>query len=118
VLLLLEFGDHRSLESFFSFGQYRLIAPSARLAPIISALLQVLLYGVLQNLIPALLLSYRIKKLEDLWSKSFFRGHFAKTHTRCSVKCLRGDKLFFELIFVVDLSRGLTSTIPCFLCSS
>jgi hypothetical protein len=66
VLLLLEFGDHRSLESFFSFGQYRLSAPSARLAPIISALLQVLLYGVLQNLVPVLLLSYRIKKLKDL----------------------------------------------------
>jgi hypothetical protein len=66
VLFLLEFGDHRSLESFFSFGQYRSSAPSAGLgsAPIISALLQVLVYGVLQNLVPVLLLSHRIKRLE------------------------------------------------------
>jgi hypothetical protein len=30
------------------------------------------------------------------------------------VKCLRGDKLFFKSIFVVNLSCSLTSTVPCF----
>jgi hypothetical protein len=41
------------------------------------------------------LLSHRIKSLEDLWSKSFSRGSFPNTPTKCSVKCLREDKLFF-----------------------
>jgi hypothetical protein len=53
------------------------------------------------------LLSHRIKRLEDSRSKSFFRGSFSNTPTRSSVKWLRGDKLFFESIFVVDLSCGL-----------
>jgi hypothetical protein len=47
---------------------------------------------------PGALLSHRIESLEDLWSKSFSRGSFPNTPTRCSVKCLRGDKLFFESI--------------------
>jgi hypothetical protein len=59
-------------------------------------------------------LSHRIESLEDLWSKSFSRGSFPNTPTRCSVKCLRGGKLFFELISVVDLARGLASTILYF----
>jgi hypothetical protein len=33
-----------------------------------------------------------------LWSKSFSRGSFPNTPTKCSVKCLRGDKLFLESI--------------------
>jgi hypothetical protein len=43
-------------------------------------------------------LSHRIESLEDLWSKLFSHGSFPNTPTRCSVKCLRGDKLFFESI--------------------
>jgi hypothetical protein len=66
--------------------------------------------------ISVVLLSYRIKRLEDSWSKSFFRGSFLNTPTKC--KCLRGYKLFFESIFVVDLTRDLASTILSFHCSS
>jgi hypothetical protein len=63
---------------------------------------------------PVLLLSHQIKSLKDSWSKLFFRGSFMNTSTSCSVKYLRGDKLFFESIFVIDLSCGLMSTVPCF----
>jgi hypothetical protein len=63
---------------------------------------------------PVLLLSHQIKSLKDSWSKSFFHSSFTNTRTSCSVKCLRGDKLFFELIFIIDLSCGLTSTVSCF----
>jgi hypothetical protein len=45
------------------------------------------------------LLSHRIESLEDLWSKSFSRGSFSNTPTRCSVKCLRGYKLFSTRFF-------------------
>jgi hypothetical protein len=48
--------------------------------------------------IPGVLLSHRIESLEDLWSKSFSRGSFPNTPIKFSVKCLRGDKLFFESI--------------------
>jgi hypothetical protein len=45
------------------------------------------------------LLSHQIKRFEDSWFKSFFRGDFSNAPTRCSVKCLWGYKLFFDLIF-------------------
>jgi hypothetical protein len=68
--------------------------------------------------ITGVLLSHRIEKLEDSWSKLFSGGSFSNTPTKCSVKCPRGDKLFSESICVVELSRDLTSTIPCFPCGS
>jgi hypothetical protein len=43
---------------------------------------------------------------------------FLNTSIRCSVKYLWGNKLFSELISVVDLARGLVSTILCFRCCS
>jgi hypothetical protein len=64
------------------------------------------------------LLSHWIESLEDLWSKSFSRGSFPNTPTKCSVKYLRGYNLFFVSILLVDLSRGLASTVPCFRCGS
>jgi hypothetical protein len=63
---------------------------------------------------PVVLLSYRIESLDNSWSKSFSRGSFPNTPIRCLVKCLRGDKLFFESIFIVDLSCGLASTVQWF----
>jgi hypothetical protein len=71
-----------------------------------------------QELFLVLLLSYRIKKLEDSWFKLLFRSDFLNTPTRYSVKCIRGHKLFFDSIFIVDLGRGLASSIPCFHCGS
>jgi hypothetical protein len=35
-----------------------------------------------------LLLSHRIKRLEESWFKSFFHGGFLNMPTSCSVKCL------------------------------
>jgi hypothetical protein len=55
---------------------------------------------------PGVLLSHRIESLENLWSKSFSHGSFPNTPTRCSVKCLRWDKLFFELILPVGFYQS------------
>jgi hypothetical protein len=41
-------------------------------------------------------------------------GGFLNAPIRSSVKWLRGYKLFFDLVFIVDLARGLASTVPCF----
>jgi hypothetical protein len=57
------------------------------------------------------LLSHRIESLEDLWSKSFSRGSFLNTPTKCSVKCLREDKLFFRVNFYPILPRLRTRQI-------
>jgi hypothetical protein len=65
-----------------------------------------------------LLLSHRIKRIDDSWFKSFFYGDFSNASTRCSVKCLRGHKLFFDLIFAVDFTRILASIVSCFHCVS
>jgi hypothetical protein len=52
----------------------------------------------------------------QLW---FFSGFFRVVKDycvwivcRCSVKCLRGDKLFLSRVFVVDLLCGLIGTSP------
>jgi hypothetical protein len=50
----------------------------------------------------------------DSWFKLYFHGDFLNVVIRCSVKCLWRYKLFFDLIFIVDLARGLASTIVCF----
>jgi hypothetical protein len=64
------------------------------------------------------LLSHRIKRLEDSWFKLFFHGDFLNTSTRCSVKCLWGHKLSFDLIFIIDLACVLASTVSYFRCGS
>jgi hypothetical protein len=56
-------------------------------------------YELLQEFVLVFVLSHRIKSLEDLWSKLFSRGSFSNTSIKCSVKYLRGDKLFFESIY-------------------
>jgi hypothetical protein len=63
--------------------------------------------------IPGVLLSHRIDSLEDLCSKLFSRSSFSDTSTKCSVKCLRGDKLFLSRVLVVDLLCDLISSSPC-----
>jgi hypothetical protein len=45
-------------------------------------------------------------------------GDFSNAPTRCSVKCLWGYKLFFDLIFIVDLARVFADTDLCFRCGS
>jgi hypothetical protein len=50
--------------------------------------------------------------------KLLSRGDFLNVFTRCSVKCLRGYKLSFDLIFIVDLARIHTSIVSCFRCGS
>jgi hypothetical protein len=60
---------------------------------------RVRVYELLQELVSVFVLSHRIKSLEDLWSKSFSCGSFPNTPIKCSVKYLRGDKLFFESIY-------------------
>jgi hypothetical protein len=50
------------------------------------------------------------RESRGLWSKLFSHGSFPNTHTKCSVKCLRGDKLFLSQVFVVDLLCGLISS--------
>jgi hypothetical protein len=92
------------------FGSYRS-------TPLVSILLQVLVCESLQ-LIPGMILESPINKLEDLRFKLFLNGCFSNTPTRCSVKCLKVYKLFFDLIFIVDLTHDLASIIPCFRCSS
>jgi hypothetical protein len=59
---------------------------------------QVRVYELLQELVLVCLLSCRIKKLEESWSKSFSSGSFLNTPTRCSMKCPRGDKLFLSRV--------------------
>jgi hypothetical protein len=59
---------------------------------------------LLQKLFAVLISSHRTKRLEDSWFKSLSCGNFPNTPTRCSVKCLKGYKLFFELISIVDLT--------------
>jgi hypothetical protein len=54
----------------------------------ISILLLVLMCGLLQELIPVILLSCRIENLEVSRFKLHSRGDFPNTPTRCSVKCL------------------------------
>jgi hypothetical protein len=44
--------------------------------------------GLLQELIPVILLSHRIKRLEVSWFKSLSHGGFSNAPTRCLVKCL------------------------------
>jgi hypothetical protein len=44
--------------------------------------------GLLQELIPVILLSHWIKRLEDSWFKLLSHGDFLNTPTRCSVKYL------------------------------
>jgi hypothetical protein len=56
-------------------------------------------------------LSYRIKRFEDLWFKSFSCSNFSNAFTKDSVKYLLGYKLFFDPNFVVDLTRSLASTV-------
>jgi hypothetical protein len=58
------------------------------------------------------------KDSEDSWFKSLSYGDFLNTPIRCSVKYLRGYKLSFDLIFIVDLARVPTSTVSCFYCGS
>jgi hypothetical protein len=62
--------------------------------------------------------SLRVESLEDLWSKLFFRSSFSNTPTKCSVKWLKGDKLFLSRVFVVYLLGGLISTSQCLYYSS
>jgi hypothetical protein len=54
------------------------------------------------------------RKSQVLWSKWFSRGSFSNTPTRCSVKCLRGYKLFFESISCVVLLAPFraSATVP------
>jgi hypothetical protein len=78
----------------------------------------VLVYGFLYEYVPVLILSCRIKRLEVLWFKLFFHGDFLNVSISCLVKCLWGYKPFFDLIFVVDLVRGLAGIDLCFYCSS
>jgi hypothetical protein len=92
------------------FGSYRS-------TPLVSILLQVLVCESLQ-VIPSMILESPINRLEDLRFKLFSNGCFPNAPTRCSVKCLKVYKLFFDLIFIVDLTYGLASTISCFCCSS
>jgi hypothetical protein len=76
---------------------------------VISILLQVPICGMVAGEAPVLLLSCRIESLS--------RCDFLNAPTRCSVKWLLGYKLFFDLIFVIDLACSLTSTVLCFHCS-
>jgi hypothetical protein len=75
--------------------------------------LRSLVYGLLQVKSYLLLSRRSKKKLEDSRSKSFSHGSFSNTPTRCSVKCLSGDKLFLSRVFVVDLLCCLVSTPQC-----
>jgi hypothetical protein len=59
-------------------------------------------------------LSHRIKRLEGSWFKLLSCSDFSNAPTRCSVKFLLGYKLFFDLIFIIDLARGHVSIISCF----
>jgi hypothetical protein len=54
------------------------------------------------------------KKLEGLTFNLLSRSDFLNLSTRCSVKCPRGYKLFFDPILIVDLACSLISTLPCF----
>jgi hypothetical protein len=63
---------------------------------------------------PVLLLSRWIKRLEESWFKSLSRGDFPNAPTRCSVKCLWEHILFFDSIFVIDLTHSLANTVSCF----
>jgi hypothetical protein len=76
---------------------------------VISILLQVPICGMVAGEAPVLLLSCRIESLSCC--------DFLNAPTRCSVKWLLGYKLFFDLIFVIDLACSLTSTVPCYHCS-
>jgi hypothetical protein len=67
---------------------------------------------------PVFVLSYWIKRLKILRSKLHSHGDFLNALISCSVKCLRGYKLFFDLISVVDLVQDLASTVQCFRCDS
>jgi hypothetical protein len=58
------------------------------------------------------------KNLEGLAFNLLSRGDFPNAPTRYSVKCLRGYKLFFDLILIVDLARSLASTVLYFRCGS
>jgi hypothetical protein len=63
-----------------------------------------------------LFFSYRIKKLEFFYFQPFSHGGFLNTSERCSVKYLRGLKLIFGLIFIVNLTRVHASIDSCFHC--
>jgi hypothetical protein len=89
------------------------LAVSSGLTHQVLILLQVLVCGLLQDLVLVIFLSHQIKRLEDSWFKSFFRGDFSSTPTRCLVKCLCGYKLLFDLIFIIDLTRVLAGTDLC-----
>jgi hypothetical protein len=52
-------------------------------------------------------LSHRMRRLEVSLSGLYFCGDFSNAPTSCSVKYLRGYKLFFELISIIDLTEVL-----------
>jgi hypothetical protein len=47
-----------------------------------------------------------------------FHGVFSNTSAKCSVKYLWGYKMFFDLILIIDLARGLSGIDLCFYCVS
>jgi hypothetical protein len=65
---------------------------------------------------PVYLLSRRIKIFDDSLFKLLSHGGFLDASTRCSVKYLCGYKLFFDLIFIVDLACGLADNDLYFCC--
>jgi hypothetical protein len=68
----------------------------------------------LLQVILGMILESSDQKTRGLCFKVLFHGDFLNTLTSCSMKCLQGYKLFFDPIFVVDLTRGLASTVSCF----
>jgi hypothetical protein len=67
---------------------------------------------------PVLFLNCWIEKLKVLLFKLVTYGDFLNTPSRCSVKCLWGYRLFFDLIFVINLARSFTGIDLCFRCGS
>jgi hypothetical protein len=63
---------------------------------------------------PGLFLSYRIEKLEVSWFELLLCDDFLNTHVRCLMKCLWGNILSFDPIFIASLSRVRASTVSCF----
>jgi hypothetical protein len=74
--------------------------------------------SIILELVSVMFLSCRIKNLEVLWFQLFSSGDFSNALTRSSVKCIRGLKLSFDLIFITSLTRILTSINSCFRCGS
>jgi hypothetical protein len=63
---------------------------------------------------PVLFLSRRIEKLKVLLFKLVSYDDFLNTSSRCSVKYLWGYRLFFDLIFVINLACSFTGIDLCF----